>query len=263
VRLYWEIALRAFQRQLAYRTANLAGLVTNSAFGYLRAIVFLTVYQGRSSVGSYDLPGVITYMWITQALIMVVVMWNWWDVEETIRTGDVVGDLAKPFSFTGFWLSRDYGRAGYSLLFRCLPILVVAQLTFGLRWPTRPLTWLAFAASVFLAVTLSFAWRFILNLTAFWTTDARGLGNVLIIAVTLLSGLLIPLPYFPPTIRAILLALPFAGLLQTPADIFLERLPGSDLLAALAQQLAWTIAFFLAAHLVLRQAEQKVVVQGG
>ena len=57
--------------------------------------------------GGYDLQGAVTYTWITQAMIMVSSNWGWWDVEETIRTGDVVSDLSKPFSYVGFWLARD------------------------------------------------------------------------------------------------------------------------------------------------------------
>ena len=41
MRLYWEVAKRSFQRQLAYRAATLAGLVTNAFFGYLRGAVFM------------------------------------------------------------------------------------------------------------------------------------------------------------------------------------------------------------------------------
>ena len=97
MRLYWEVARRALQRQLAYRTENLAGLVTNIFFGYLRAAVLLAVYQATSSVGGYDAEAAVTYAWITQAMIMLVALWGWWDVELTIRTGDVISDLAKPF----------------------------------------------------------------------------------------------------------------------------------------------------------------------
>src|SRR5438309_803440 len=180
----------SLRRQLTYRTANLAGLATNCCFGYLRAVVLLAVYQGRSSVAGYAPNEVVSFVWITQALLMVVALWGWWEVEETIRSGDVVADLAKPFSYLGFWLARDYGRALCYIVYRCIPIFVVAQLTFGIRWPTSPLTWLALAISVWLAVTVSFAWRFLINVAAFWTTDARGLGNMLGSVVALLSGLI-------------------------------------------------------------------------
>jgi ABC-2 type transport system permease protein len=263
LRLYWEVALRAFRRQVAYRTANLAGLVTNGCFGYLRAVVFLTVYQNRTQIAGYVMTDVITFTWVTQALIMVVMLWGWWEVEDTIRSGDVVSDLAKPFSFLGFWLARDFGRAGYYLVYRCAPILVVGQVTFGLRWPRSPLTWLALAASLVLAVVVSFAWRFSLNVVAFWTSDARGIGTLASMVATLLAGLIIPLPYFPDGVRDVLLALPFASLLQVPADIFLERLTDAEVATSLVRQALWAVAMLLGARLVLAAAVRRVSILGG
>lgn len=263
VRLYFELAKRAFQRELVYRTKNLAGLFTNACFGYLRAIPLLAAFQGRPEIAGYDQHQVLTWNWLVQALIMVVALWSWWDVEETIRTGDVVSDLAKPFSFLGFWLARDYGRAAYYVLFRCAPILLVGQLLFGLRWPTHPGTWLAFAISLFLAVAVSFAFRFMLNLSAFWTTDARGLGGLAMTASTFLSGFLIPLSFFPDWLRVVVAALPFAGTIQVPADIFLERLTGWALAAALAQQAGWAAIMLGAGQGLVLLATRRVVVQGG
>jgi ABC-2 type transport system permease protein len=263
MRVYVEVARRAFRRELAYRTKNLAGLFTNACFGYLRAIPLLAAFQGRPEIAGYSLADVLTWNWVVQALIMVIALWGWWDVEETVRSGDIVSDLAKPFSFLGFWLARDYGRAAYYLLFRCLPILLVGQVTFGLRWPSRAETWLCLALSLVLAVTVSFAFRFMLNLSAFWTTDARGLGTLALIASTFLSGFLIPLDFFPDWLRAGVAVLPFAGTIQTPADVFLERLAGPALAGALLLQAFWALALLGAAQGVVALATRRVVVQGG
>ncbi len=135
LRLYWEVGRRALQRQLAYPTANLAGLVTNAFFGYVRGAIFLSLYTGQGSIAGYDAQAAVTYTWMTQALVMVVALWGWWEVEQTIRTGDVVTDLARPFSYLAYWLARDLGRAGYFLAFRFAPVLLAGQLFFGLRWP--------------------------------------------------------------------------------------------------------------------------------
>jgi ABC-2 type transport system permease protein len=263
MRLYWEVARRAYQRQLAYRTSNIAGLITNCVFGYLRAAIMLALYATQQTIGGYDRHDAITYLWITQACVMVIALWGWFEVEQTIKTGDVVSDLAKPFSYLGYWLARDYGRATYFLLFRGGAVLLVGQLSFGLRWPGSPLTYLVFALSLAIGVAISFALRFLMNLTAFWTTDARGTilaGGAL---VTFLSGFLIPLTFFPDWARGILAVLPFAGIVQTPSDIFLERLTGGALLAALAQQLAWAAALLLGCQLAVGAATRRVLVQGG
>src|SRR3979409_825642 len=107
--LYLALGRMAFRRYLAYRTANLAGLVTNAFFGYLRAAVFIAVFAsagGQTSIARQHVPAAGTSTCATQALIMVVSLWGWWDVEVTIRSGDVVTDLARPFSYLGYWLAR-------------------------------------------------------------------------------------------------------------------------------------------------------------
>jgi ABC-2 type transport system permease protein len=265
MRLYWEVARRAMQRQLAYRTENLAGLVTNSFFGYLRGALFLAVYQAEptETIGGYDAEAAVTYMWVTQAMIMIVALWGWWDVEETIRTGNVVSDLAKPFVYLGFWLARDLGRAAYFAIFRGLPILVVGQVFFGLHWPSSVAAWLMFLSSLVLAVVVSFAWRFLLNVSAFWTTDARGLGSVAGAATMFLGGFVVPIRYFPDWLQPLALALPFASITQTPADVFVERISGGTAVAALLLQLFWAAALLGAAQLATVVATRRVVVQGG
>jgi ABC-2 type transport system permease protein len=263
MRLYWEVARRALQRQLVYRTENLAGLFTNTFFGYLRAAVLLAVYQNTANVGGYDAQGAVTYSWITQAMIMVIALWGWWDIELTIRTGDVVSDLAKPFSYVGFWLARDLGRAAYFVLFRAAPILLAGQLIFGLHWPSSIVAWLSFWISLVLAVIVSFGYRFLLNVSAFWTTDARGLGSVALAATMFLGGFVVPLRYFPDWLQPLVLALPFASITQTPADLFVERIQGSAVLQLLGVQLAWALAFLALAQVLTLVATRRVVIQGG
>ncbi len=263
MRLYWEVARRALQRQFAYRTENLAGLFTNVFFGYLRAAVFVAVYQSTSNVGGYDQSAAVTFTWLTQAMIMIIALWGWWDIEETIRTGNVVADLAKPFSYVGFWFARDVGRSVYFAIFRFVPILAAGQLLMGLRWPSSPLVWLAFGVSLVLALIVSFGVRFLLNLSAFWTTDAHGLGALALAAIMFLGGFVVPIRFFPDWLQPIALALPFASITQTPADLYVERLQGAAAVGAVALQAFWAVALLLTAQFVTVVATRRVVVQGG
>lgn len=263
MRLYYEIGRVAFQRQLAYRTANLAGLFTNAVFGYLRAMVFVAAFQARGEIAGYSLADALQFLWATQAFLMVIALWGWYDIDDTIRTGDVISDLSKPFSYLGYWLARDYGRAAYFLLFRGAPIYVVGVLTFGISVPATLERWVATAVSLWLAVTVSFGWRFLLNMTAFWTIDSRGISLLAMAVATLLSGLIVPLPFLPDGVREIALALPFAAILQTPADVMVGRVDGAELVWRLTLQALWAVGFLIAAQLVVRAATRRVIVQGG
>ena len=268
VALYAALARMAFRRQLAYRTANLAGLTTNAFFGLLRASLFIALFTSntqQTTINGYDLQMAASYTWVTQAMIMIVNLWNWWAIETTIRTGDVVTDLARPFSYLGYWLARDFGRAAYFTLFRGLPGLLFGQLTFqgGLRWPASPSAWLLLLISLSLAVAISFAWRFLLNISAFWTTDARGLGGMAGALVMFLGGFVVPLRFFPDWLQPLLFSLPFAGIIQIPTDIFIGRLGGVAALEALALQAFWALAMLGLAQLTVVFAVRRVSVQGG
>lgn len=263
MRLYLEAMRLSYRRYRAYGAANVAGLITNAFWGLLRSYVFIALYRTRPVAEGYDLHDALTYVWATQALIMPIMMWGWVEIAETIRTGDVVSDLSKPFSYFGFWLSRDLGRAGYHLLFRWLPTMLVGLILFQIRLPERPVTWLLYALSLLLAIILSFCIRFIINVGAFWVTDVRGLFSMVLTAVNFLSGFLVPLEFFPPLFRTLVEALPFAGMISIPMNVFLERAQGIDALLLLGKQALWVGTFALAAELLLRRATRKLVVQGG
>jgi ABC-2 type transport system permease protein len=263
MRLYVEVAKRSFQMQMAYRTATLAGLTTNAFWGGLRSFLFIGLYQGRSIEAGWSLPDAVDYVWIAQALIMPVYFWGWWEIAQTIRSGDVVSDLSKPVDYYALWLSRDAGRFVYHTLFRFAPTLLLGVLLFGVRLPADPGRWLCFALSLALAAWISFGIRFLYNLAAFWLLDYIGVGALAATVVIFLSGFLIPLNFFPDWAQPALTWLPFAGMAQIPIEVLLGKRVGADLAAALAFQATWGAALLGLNRLVLMAAERKVVVQGG
>jgi ABC-2 type transport system permease protein len=263
MRLYIEVAKRAFQRQLAYRTANLAGMTTNAFFGALRSFVFIGLYGGRATEAGWSLQDALDYVWITQALLMPLYLWGWWEIGNTIRSGDVVADLTKPFDYYSFWLSQDAGRAAYHTLFRGVPTLVVGVLLFGVRLPPDAGRWALFLLSLALAVWISFGLRFMINVAAFWLMDYRGVGALVMFAGTLLSGFLVPLVYWPEWARGAVAWLPFAGMVQVPVDMLLGKVIGAAAASALGFQVVWAMALAVACRLMLALAERKVVIQGG
>jgi ABC-2 type transport system permease protein len=52
-------------------------------------------------------------------------------------------------------------------------------------------------------------------------------------------------------------------MVQTPADVFLERLNGAALAGALLLQAFWAVALLGAAQALVALATRRVVIQGG
>lgn len=263
MRLYWEVAVRGFRRYTTYRAATLAGIFTNTIFGFMRAYVMLAVFRAVPSIGGYDARDALTYTFLAQGLMMVVYLWGWWDVAITIRSGDVVTDFYRPFDYQGYWLAQDLGRAGYQAFARGIAPFVAGMLVFDLRLPLSPVVWLAFAVSVALAAVVSFAMRFLVNLCAFWLLDYRGPGRLAAALWTALSGFAVPIAFFPEGVGAVVMLLPFVALFEAPIDVFLERVSGVELVGRLLFQAGWAVALLAAGRWMLAAARRKVVVQGG
>lgn len=265
MRLYLEVAKRSFRQQLTYRAATLAGLFTNSVFGVFLATVFIALYESggipaNESVAGWTVSQTVTMTWINQSIIMLVFMWGWWEIAVTIQSGAVVTDMLKPMSFFTYWLSRDVGRAGAQFFTRFIPTFAMGSLLFDLEAPESALRALVFLPSIAIAVLMSFTWRFMLNVSAFWLLDIRGMQMMAVALINILSGFLMPLAFFPDAIRPTIEALPFRGIVQIPSEIYLGQIGIVD---GLLFQLIWLAAMIGFAHWILHRANRKVVIQGG
>jgi len=181
----------------------------------------------------------------------------------TIRSGEVVSDLSKPCDFYWYWFSREMGRSAYYLLFRGLPTYLAGMLLFGFGVPGEWKAWLAYAASLPLAAMLGIAYRFLFNIVAFWILEARAVGTLATTIALFFSGSYVPLSFFPSWLHAIAAWLPFNGLMNVPAQIFLGKLVGGALLIELGRQVFWLVALTIGVRSLASVAARRVIVQGG
>jgi ABC-2 type transport system permease protein len=253
-----------FRRYASYRQATVAGAFTNTVFGVIKLFVLLAVAkQSGGVVAGYDSAALSTYTWASQGLISAVWLFGWTEVATRVRTGDVAIDLARPAHPVGVWLALDLGRAGQAALFRFMVPMVIGGLIFGLRAPTRWESVPLFVLSAALAVVISFGCRLIVNLAAFWLLDVRGLITLYVVASNVLSGLLVPVAFFPGWAQKLAYATPFPWMLQVPTDVLVERHAPATTLGAIAVQALWCGALLVVASRTLARGTRRLVVQGG
>jgi ABC-2 type transport system permease protein len=78
-----------------------------------------------------------------------------------------------------------------------------------------------------------------------------------------LSGMIVPIPFFPEWAQSIIRILPFSGLVDTPYRLYMGHLPASDLPFLFGHQLIWTGIFVLLGRWMLSRALRRMTVQGG
>lgn len=262
MRLYLEVARRSYARIAAYRSATVAGVFTNTVFGFLLAYVLLAVYRDRATVGGFSATDALTFTFVAQGLLMPLGLFGGTEIADRITTGDIVVDLQRPYDHQAWWAAVDYGKAAYYLVFRGIPPFVAGALVFHLQLPGGARA-AAFLVSVALAIGVAFAWRYLLQLSAFWLLDVRGPNQLGWLVAQFLGGTFVPIVFFPAWLEHTCRALPFASMLQVPVEVWLGRHTGGALLQVWGVQLAWVATLVLVGRAVMGRAERRVVVQGG
>ncbi len=257
------MARSTFRRVTTYRWATFAGVVTNTAFGFILAYVLLAVFAERETIGGFDAIDAVTFTFVTQGLLMVVGVFGNMEMAERIRTGDVAVDLCRPYDFQAWWLAVHFGKAPFFLLFRGVPTYLLGALVFDLRLPPDVLTAVAFLGSVAIAVGVAGAYGFIVQSIAFWLLDVRGPHQLAWITAMFFSGTYLPLVLFPDWLETTARLLPFGSMMQIPVEVFLGKHQGLALAGVSALQAVWLIALLALGRIVLARATTKVVVQGG
>jgi ABC-2 type transport system permease protein len=253
-----------FRRWATYRQAAAAGVFVNTVFGLIKLSILLGVADAAGGmVAGYDDVGFSTYAWMSQGLIAVVMIFGWTELAERVRTGDIAVDLARPVDLQMAWLAADGGRAAWALLSRAIVPIAFGAATFGFRVPHDPAAVLLLPVSVAAAVAVSFAGRFLVNLTAFWLIEIRGPVLVYVLVSGILGGHLIPVQLFPRWLQVVAYATPFPSLVQSPIDLVTGQASGWQAALLVAVQLAWALALLALGRVVLRRATRRLVVQGG
>jgi ABC-2 type transport system permease protein len=122
---------------------------------------------------------------------------------------------------------------------------------------------LAFAATLVCTLLLGCALTTLINISLLWTISGDGAVILLTTLATFLSGMIVPIPLFPDWAQPIVLALPFAGLIDLPFRVFTGHIPPAAVVSVLLHQIFWTIALVLFGRWLLSQGIRRVVVQGG
>jgi ABC-2 type transport system permease protein len=141
--------------------------------------------------------------------------------------------------------------------------MLAYAVVFDITVPQSARQWALVALALLLSLLLSFAWRFLVNLAAFWVPNSTGIGRFAFSLAWFLSGFLMPLRFFPPWFVRLAKFTPFPSMVNTVIEVYLGVLTAPALADALLAQILWIALLFAAGQLVLRVGVRRLVIQGG
>lgn len=260
---FWRVAVATYRRFATYRGATVAGVFTNTMFGFIYAFVFKAAHDQVGDIGGVGADQTMLFVFTTQAFLMMSGAFGDREISERIRTGDIAADLYRPVDFQMWWFAHDMGKAAFYAIFRGIPPFVIGWFVLRFPLPTDTAAWFSFFILAALGIVVAFSIRFIANLSAFWLLEARGIITLVAITQIIFGGHAVPLYFMPDAFEQITRLLPFAATAALPAEALLGSHQGVDLLIPMATAAFWIVSLLTIGRLMLGSAQRKLVIQGG
>jgi ABC-2 type transport system permease protein len=263
MRKYYALAQGMLQRTIVQRAEAWLGLV-GGLFAMLAVYyVWRSVFSARSGspLAGFDWQQIKAYLIISLAAMSLVTFD--WTIVGQVRDGAIAFELVRPVDFQKARFAEGIGAAVFEVLTVAGLGVVIALLFGGVYLPQRPESGLLFAISFLLVIPLQFGVVYPFALMALWDLNYYGIQITRIALVSILSGAVIPLAFFPHWFQTLAAVLPFRGIVSTPASIYLERVGDEQALRLIAEQLGWAVILWVACRGVWHVVVRKVSIQGG
>lgn len=260
---YVEFSRVGFVNILAFRLRYFTGIITYFLNVTVYYFIWTAVFRSSSSLAGYTLAQMIAYVsvgWIIRSFY-----WNTIDQEMAYEVieGKIAMDFIKPVSIQWMWISRAMGESAFRLVLLTLPTAVILALIFPIQGPASRENFLLFIAAVAGSFFLMAAINFMIGTCAIPLKSILALIRAKYWLIELLSGLLIPIAFFPQKLQRLMAWLPFEHIANTPLQIYLGKLDRAQAWRALGTQWLWVVALLFLAHVWWDRASRKITIHGG
>ncbi|MCP4750522.1 MAG: hypothetical protein GY866_06490 [Proteobacteria bacterium] len=260
---YLSIVSAQFRMLLQYRAAAVAGFGTQLFWGLIRVMIFEAFYYGSKVGQPMVLSDVVTYVWLGQAFFAMLPFRPNVEVGTMIREGTIAFEMLRPLNIYKLWFSRALAERSAPTVLRATPMLVLAGLFLNLQAPANPRALLLFVISTLLAFLLSCAISTLISISLLWTLSGEGIPPLSTAMVFVFSGIIVPLPLFPESLRIVVNFLPFRGIVDTPFRLYLDHMSAAEAMGAFFHQAVWIVILVGTGRWILSRGLKRLVVQGG
>jgi ABC-2 type transport system permease protein len=263
MRSYLPIARATYMVGLIYRFGFLFTVLGNIVYLGVAYYLWRSIYSYADVIRGLTFNETFLYVGVGSAVFVLLKTYADWYIHYEIREGLIANYLTKPLDFQVYNLFANLGSLLMNLTAVALPTALIMGLVFKVK-VTYGAGLFLFPISLLLAFLISFSIDYFIGLMGFYSESVWGLSTTKEIIITVFSGALIPLQFFPEAMQRILFWLPFQAIYHTPLMMLTKPDQGlAVFLPMMAVQLAWALGLFLAARLFYNQAIKVLRIAGG
>lgn len=263
MRSYLPIARATYMIGMVYRFGFLFTILGNIVYLGVAYYLWKSIYTYSDTIRGLTFNETFLYVGLGSAIFILLKTYADWFIHYEIREGIIANYLTKPMDFQIYNLFANFGSLLMNLTAVTLPTALIMAFVFKVK-VTFGIGLFLFPVSLLLAFLISFSIDYFIGLIGFYSESVWGFSTTKEIIVTVFSGALIPLQFFPDAIQKVLYWLPFQAIYHTPLMMITRPAQGLDVfLPMLLIQVVWAIVLFILARLFYNQAIKVLRIAGG
>lgn len=267
MKAYYSYFKLKFISGLQYRSAALAGIATQFFFGFVYIMVYVAFYESGSGNEPMELSQLITYVWLNQAFFALInQMYKDPELFKLIRSGNISYELSRPKNMYFLWYFKILGQRLANVALRFFPLFFVTCLLpepYRFSLPHDFSSFLLFVLSLVIGTFLVTAISTLYPILTLLTMNEKGIVNIVVVIADLLSGVGVPIVFFPDFLKKISSFLPFQYISDLPFRIYVGNISISDGIFGILIQAIWLLILILVGAILMKKNLRRVVVQGG
>jgi ABC-2 type transport system permease protein len=220
--------------------------------------------NGTGVINGYTIADMVTLFAASSLFRTLILNGGGFEISGMIKSGDLSKVIIKPYSINMFLYWKHLSAALFEFFKQFSFLLLIVP--FFARYMTWDLSvHAALLLLVYLATTtvISHLILLLLGMTAFWLEQAQAVLWSFAVLINFLSGMFIPLDFFPRWIVRVLELIPFAAFSYMPAKLYMNQLSVEEGARLLGVYALWVLALMALNTFVWKAGTKKYSAIGG
>ena len=239
LKTYLPFATNTFQRLISYKANVLIFIFGESLMLAVTYYLWKAIYGSSDGVAihGFSFNEMIIYLFISFLTSLMISVDIGYDISREVKDGSIAINLIRPISYEKRMFFQGLGTIFYYFIFIFIgTFLITTTMFYNFFGYISIVNILLYFVSMILGILLNFYFSYIFGLLSFKITNMWGLSQITQAIVQLLSGIMIPIAFFPVWAQPIFKFLPFSSMIYTPTMIYLGKLSNTEILKALIFQ---------------------------
>ena len=259
------LAKSSFLEASAFRAYFVFTILSNMIYMIVMYFLWKAIYAGAGTdiINGMSFKQTFVYLALAGAMSGIITTYMEWFMSSSMKSGDIAIYFTRPISYQFLMYSKIIGDISTNFAIMFIPSFIVVcifahgSIHFGLNL-------LLFVIAFIMAALINMTFDFLIGLISFYTESVWGISIMKESIVYLFSGAMIPIAFFPETLRHVAEFLPFQAIFNLPLQILLNKdYTLADYRKVLLLQLFWVVVLLLLSRICYKQASKAIVINGG